>query len=967
MSDRTIEIRITGKNEASGALNDVTNSLSHLGNVGGGLVGQLSSLGGSLGNIGLVAGGVALAGVTALAGGFLYAAKSALEQIASHERLGLAIQNLYARELVRTSGVEEMVKVGTAQVELSKKEQKELDNLSGKIDNETHSRDQLAIKIQLTQAELTKMEGADKRNEEAINRKRAALDELNYKFNEASEKVTEHTARISELTNKSAGYVDVLQSVRTGQISMKEAMGLAAEKSKELLGWIENLAAESPFDSTDIGQAFKTAQVYGFTAEEAKRLTQAEVDFAAATGAGSEVTKQISLALGQMQAKGKVSGQELIQLSNAGIGTTEILKGMGFSLDDVSKGLVNADDFIEATMKDMEIFTGAAKEQATSFAGITSTLEEYKNIALREFFTGTFEAIRPYVVDFLDMIKEGLPSIKSWGESLGQFVGGALKDIVGFISNVKKDGLVGALGLTPATSELIKKITGTLSGFAGMIMGVLIPSLDKLSKGGAIDLLNKAIIWLNDNFESVKGAIAGVLTVLAGSVVISVVIGLITALSSPIVAVIAAAALLGAAWAGNWFGIRDTLTEVWASVYPILVEVWNWLAVNVPIAIQTLTDFFNNVLYPIFLQVFTQIQEVVNTVLTTITAWWTAHGANVMVIVNGFLTVIGGLIVGALSFIRQFWATWGDTILAVTKVAWDLIYGYVKFVMGIIGGVIDMVAALIKGDWTAFGKALQSNWQLTWDFIMTILGAARDLLFIAIDALIIYISGQWEAFKSTLISIWSVLWDAIVAYFTTRKEAIIVLVTELILAIKTAWSAFKESLVTLWNAAWDSIVESFTTIKEDIMSKTDSIIESIKSAFSGSSFSGIIDGIVEAFSVESFVKIGDNIIEGIKKGIQGGWDTITGLAAELGDALVAKIKETLGIASPSAVFNEIGQNLMSGLAMGITNGEGKVSNAMNSVTTNIINNYNFSQVILGGVPSARQEFELMKSSALAFG
>lgn len=69
-----------------------------------------------------------------------------------------------------------------------------------------------------------------------------------------------------------------------------------------------------------------------------------------------------------------------------------------------------------------------------------------------------------------------------------------------------------------------------------------------------------AIAFLKQNSDEVKGALIAIGAVLGGALVlgaIGAVISAIAAISLPIVAVIALAALLGAAWAGNWGGIRE--------------------------------------------------------------------------------------------------------------------------------------------------------------------------------------------------------------------------------------------------------------------------------------------------------------------------------------------------------------------------------------------------------------------------
>jgi hypothetical protein len=66
----------------------------------------------------------------------------------------------------------------------------------------------------------------------------------------------------------------------------------------------------------------------------------------------------------------------------------------------------------------------------------------------------------------------------------------------------------------------------------------------------------------------------------------------------PIAAIGLAAAALKIAWDNNFLGIRDTLTAVWNAVLPVLETLKTWLATNIPIALQALSDVWNNVLLP---------------------------------------------------------------------------------------------------------------------------------------------------------------------------------------------------------------------------------------------------------------------------------------------------------------------------------------------------------------------------------
>lgn len=217
--------------------------------------------------------------------------------------------------------------------------------------------------------------------------------------------------------------------LNTGQATdMAQAMGMAGDKAKELQGWITKLAIQSPFTQDDIANSFRLAMAYGFTSDEAKRLTTAMTDFAAGSGASSDTMNRIALALGQIKAKGKLAGQEMLQLTEAGLDVRGILaKAFGKTTEEIvamqEKGLIPANKAIEAIVKSLEEdFGGAAARQAGTFSGLLASMEDLKTVGLRTFFEGTFKAIQPYVQKFVDTLSD--PAFMSKLSELGQKFGG---------------------------------------------------------------------------------------------------------------------------------------------------------------------------------------------------------------------------------------------------------------------------------------------------------------------------------------------------------------------------------------------------------------------------------------------------------------------------------------------------------------------------------------------------------------
>lgn len=218
------------------------------------------------------------------------------------------------------------------------------------------------------------------------------------------------------------------QALQAGTAAtMQEALKQTAGEAEALLSWMQELAIKSPFTLEGVANAFRLAEAYGFTADEAQRLTQAMIDFAAGTGASEHVMSQIALALGQIEAKGKLAGQEVLQLVNAGLPVTQILAdAFGKTTAEIEKmredGLIPAQDAIEAITVYLETnFAGAAERQATSWAGLQGTFEDIKQMGLREFWGGIADVLQPLAISLSEFLQtEGLDRLREIGQDLGQ-------------------------------------------------------------------------------------------------------------------------------------------------------------------------------------------------------------------------------------------------------------------------------------------------------------------------------------------------------------------------------------------------------------------------------------------------------------------------------------------------------------------------------------------------------------------
>lgn len=257
-------------------------------------------------------------------------------------------------------------------------------------------------------------------------------------------------------------------------LGMTEALKQAGPQAEELLGWINKLAIQSPFSEDDIAATFRQTLAYGFTIKEAQRLTAAMVDFVAGSGATGESMQRIGLALGQIQAKGKLSTQEMNQLTEAGLNVRGILaQAFGVTTEEftklVEKGVIPADKAIQAIVTSLEKdFGGAAKRQAGTFSGLLSSLGDIKSIGLREFFTSTFKAIQPYLDKFVGTLSDPatMENLRHWGEPFGQAVARMLASLE-HLTN----GVIQFAKLHPQMFRFIATFAGIAAAMVPMLVG----------------------------------------------------------------------------------------------------------------------------------------------------------------------------------------------------------------------------------------------------------------------------------------------------------------------------------------------------------------------------------------------------------------------------------------------------------------------------------------------------------------
>ena len=293
------------------------------------------------------------------------------------------------------------------------------------------------------------------------------------------------TVSTFELMGASLTQLAAKELLTTGRAeSMAEALEMSASAGEELFGWTQQLAIKSPFTTEGVANAYKMAMAYGFNTQEAKRLTEAMIDFAAGTGASEQTMSRIALALGQIRAKGKLAGGEVLQLTEAGLSVNEILAtAFGKTTAEIvemrEKGLIPADQAIEAIIQNLEQnFAGAAERTGSTLTGLMNALGDLKAMRLADLFAPLFKTAQPYLEDFVETLQdpETIANIQAMGEEFAETVTeivAGTKEVINWWGDLEEGtrNLAVALGavviLRPTLVAAFTGMSSVVTGLAG--------------------------------------------------------------------------------------------------------------------------------------------------------------------------------------------------------------------------------------------------------------------------------------------------------------------------------------------------------------------------------------------------------------------------------------------------------------------------------------------------------------------
>jgi tape measure domain-containing protein len=226
-----------------------------------------------------------------------------------------------------------------------------------------------------------------------------------------------------------------------------EVLTGSAEKAGQIVKDLQQLGAVTPFTSSELIDSAKRLQAFGIEAENVVETTKRLADVSGATGA--ELSGLVT-AYGQVQAKGRLQGEELLQFQERGVALqTELRKMYGLSGEEfqkaLEKGRIGAESVEVAIIRLTNAggkYANGAIAQSDTLQGKFSTLQD----SIQTLAQTIGKTLAPVFKSLMDQATDAIGAIQRMFDEAG-----SKEREAQFARNA--DAAVRAMNLNPFTQQ----------------------------------------------------------------------------------------------------------------------------------------------------------------------------------------------------------------------------------------------------------------------------------------------------------------------------------------------------------------------------------------------------------------------------------------------------------------------------------------------------------------------------------
>ena len=702
-----------------------------------------------------------------------------------------------------------------------------------------------------------------------------------------------------------------------------------ADKASSLVADLKKFAADTPFEFSDLAKGTQTLLAFGVSSNDVMSDLKMLGDV---SQGNTERFDALALAFGQISSAGKMQGQDLLQLINAGFNPLQVMaqktgKSMSELRAEMENGQISAKDVADAFKTATSAggqFYNAMEAQSKTFSGQLSTLKDNAMQFLGDLTAGLQENLKD----------TALPMVNGWMDQLqAAFKSGGANGVVAAFGGVLAQAVTAMANATPQLVNmavtLIQSFIGGLSQNTAQIANAAVNIVGALANGIVIllpQILNLAI--------KIVLALANGLTQHADQIVsgASQLIGaLVSALIQAAPQLVDAAVKLAQAFFTALDQQHPVGTPLVTSVVAAIGAFKGFGAFSS--GVKSLADFsnkINDIKNPLkdlqsnfgligkntgafgskLKGIGGNVTDLAKNIGGGLLSGVKTLGSGIsklfsILAANPYVLVIG-LIIAAVAALIILWNTNAGFRNAVTG-AWNAIASTAQSVWG---GIINFFTKAIPGFINSvilwFQNLPYNIGLLLGTIVGSVLRFGASMLAWVTTVLPGIIAGIINWFAQLPGNIWNWLVNVVAsigAWGVNMAQTAAVAIPALISSIGN-W--FAQLPGRIWNAIVGAVSmlanwggQMFSTAQNAV--------------------SSIVNGIIGFFSnlPNDIQNIGANIVNGLWNGITGAWHVITNGVKSLTDGFVSGMKKALGIHSPSRVLrDQIGKMLPPGIAVG---------------------------------------------------
>ena len=464
------------------------------------------------------------------------------------------------------------------------------------------------------------------------------------------------TAPLTALATAGVKYNATMESYLANLTTL---LGGNQQEAQKLLDTLKEMAATTPYETTDLVKATQKMMAFGISADDSLKYLQMLGDVA--MGDANKMDS-LTLAFSQMGASGRATMEDINQMIDQGFNPLTIIaqqtgENMGDLRDRVSAGGVSFQEIANAmktATSEGGIYFGSMDQASQTTAGKISTLKDDFNSALGS------------------MTESLLPFAMSGVEKLSQ--------LAQWFSSLDDNG---------------KKVVLTIAGIA-LAIGPVVSIIGTLIKVGSGI---KKLVTMIKSWSVVTKLMTAAQTAL--NVVMSM-----NPITLIIIAIVALIAIIVLLWTKcEWFrnAVMTAINAIWSVIQTVATFIGNIFQT----VFNVVSGVFNaiwSVVQTVFNFIWTIVQNYVNfwitvwtTIFTIVSTILTSIWNTIQTVFNFIWGIISGVINSIISAFKNVANIVKSVFTSVKNAISSLFKGVVNIIKAPINGLIGLINGVIKG------------------------------------------------------------------------------------------------------------------------------------------------------------------------------------------------------------------------------------------------------------------------------